>query len=79
MVSWGCSGGAERSCGDQLHLIQLGFKPKLSLYACGNGVNLPHVAKYTFGNQMGPNVQKAMPFGSLPHQGLKNCDILHIF
>ena len=39
----------------------------------GMGVNLPHVAKHAFGDQMGPNVQKAMPFGSPPHQGLKNC------
>ena len=34
------------------------------LDACGNGVDLPHVAKHAFGDQMGPSVQKAMPFGS---------------
>ena len=37
---------------------------QFSLYACGNGVDLPHVAKHAFGDQMGPNVQKAMPFDS---------------
>ena len=30
---------------------------RFSLYAFGNGVNLPHVAKRAFGDQMGPNVQ----------------------
>ena len=40
---------------------------RFSLYACGNGVNLPHVAKHAFGDQMGPNVQKAMPFGGRAH------------
>ena len=77
--SWGCSGGAQRACGDHLHQIQRRFdgKPELLkigrffLHACGNGVNLPHVAKHAFGDQMAPNVQKAMPFGSPPHQGLK--------
>ena len=48
---------------------------RFSLCACGNGVNLPHVAKHAFGDQMGPNVQKPMPFGSPPHQGLKNCGL----
>ena len=43
---------------------------RVSLYACGNGVNLPHVAKHAFGDQMGPNMQKAMPFGSPPQRGL---------
>ena len=38
-------------------------------------MNLPHLAKRIFGDQMGPNVQKAMPFGSPPHQGLKNCNL----
>ena len=33
-------------------------------YACGNRVDLPHVARRAFGNQMGPNRQKAMPFGT---------------
>ena len=37
-------------------------------------MNLPHVAKHAFGDQMGPNVQNPMPFGSLPHQGLKIAD-----
>ena len=36
-------------------------------------MNLPHVAKRAFGDQMGPNMQKAMPPGSPSHQGLKNC------
>ena len=27
-VSWGCPGGAQRSCGDHLHPIQLGFNAK---------------------------------------------------
>ena len=44
---------------------------------CSDGVNLPHVAKRAFGNQMGPNVQKAMPSGSLSHQGPKNCGLLN--
>ena len=26
VVSWGCSGGAQRSCWDHVHLIQLVFK-----------------------------------------------------
>ena len=64
---------------DHLHQIQLGFygKPlfwkigRFSLYACGNGVNLPHLTEHAFGDQMGTNVQKAMPFGSPPHQGQK--------
>ena len=63
--------------------IQLGFygKPILRkigrflLCTCGNGVNMPHVAKHAFGDQMGPNVQKEMPFGSPPHQGPKNCGL----
>ena len=48
MVSWGCSGGAQRSCWDHLHIIQLGSRKThvlknwpFSLYACGNGVDLP--------------------------------------
>ena len=48
---------------------------RFSLCARGNGVNLPHVAKHAFGDQMGPNVQNPMPFGSLPYQGLKNCEL----
>ena len=43
--------------------------------ACGNGVDLPHVAKHAFGGQMGPKMQKAMPFGSPHHQGQKNCGL----
>ena len=58
LVFLGCSGGLQRYCGDYLHQIQLGFyrKPLLwkigrfSLYACGNGLNLPHLAEDTFGN-----------------------------
>ena len=79
LVTLGCSQGAQRACGDHLHIIQRWFtgKPilrrngRFSLYACGNGVNLPHVAKHAFGEQMGANVQKAMPIGSPSHQGLK--------
>ena len=64
-------------------IIQRWFKGKpelrkigrFSLYACGNGVNLPHVAKHAFGDQMGPNVQKHMAFGSPSHQGPKNCGL----
>ena len=29
----------------------------LSPYACGNGVDLPHLAKRAVGDQMGPNMQ----------------------
>ena len=43
----------------------------ISLYACGNGLNLPHLAERAFGDQMDTNMQKAMPFGSHLHQGLK--------
>ena len=81
LVSLGCSGGAQRPCRVHLHIIQLGFKGKpillkigrFSLYACGNGVDLPHLAKRVFRDQIGPNVQKAMLLGSPSHQGLKNC------
>ena len=83
LVSLGCYGGPQRYCGDHLHLIQcwLQGEPilrkigRFSIYACGDAVNLPHVAKHAFGDQMGPNMQKAMPFGSPPHQGLKNCGL----
>ena len=33
---------------------------RFSLYACGNGVDLPHLAKRAFRDQICPNVQKAM-------------------
>ena len=36
----------------------------------------PHVAKHIFGDQMGPNVQKAIPFCNPPHQGLKIAGVL---
>ena len=80
LVSLGCSGGAQRACGDHLHIIQLGLQGKpifrkigrFPLCACGNGVNLPQVAKHAFGNQVGPNVQNPMLPGSPPHQGQKN-------
>jgi hypothetical protein len=49
--------------------------PRQNLGVCVDGVNLPHVAKHAFGDQMGPNVQNSMPFGSLPYQGLKNCGL----
>ena len=81
LVSLGCSGGPQRSCGVHLHIIQrwLQGKPillkigRFFLYACGNGVDLPHLAKRAFRDQIGPNVQKAMLLGSPSHQGLKNC------
>ena len=38
-------------------------------------MNPPHVAKHAFGDQIGQNVQKAMPFGIPLHQGLKNCEL----
>ena len=38
-------------------------------------MNLSYVAKYAFDEQMGPSRQIAMPFGSRPHQGLKNCGL----
>ena len=82
-----CSGGAQWYSGDHLHIIELGFDGKriirkigrFSLCACGNGVDLPHAAKLAFGNQMGPNVQKAMPPGSPSHQGPKNCGLSQSF
>ena len=44
-------------------------------------MDLPHAAKRAFADQIGPNVHKAVPFGSPPHQGLKNCGLSqkHIF
>ena len=36
-------------------------------------MDLPHLAKRVFRDQIGPNVQKAMLLGSPSHQGLKNC------
>ncbi len=76
LVSLGCSGGVQRYCGVHLYIIQLGFEGKpillkigrFSLYACGNGVDLPHLAKRAFRDQIGPNVQKAMLPGSPSHQ-----------
>ena len=38
-------------------------------------MNLSHVAKHAVGDQMGHNVQKAMPAGSPPHQGQKSCGL----
>ena len=85
LVSLGCSGGVQRYCGVHLYIIQLGLQGKpillkigrFSLYACGNGVDLPHLAKRVFRDQIGPNVQKAMLLGSPSHQGLKNCGLSH--
>ena len=84
LVSLGCSGGVQRYCGVHLYKIQLGLQGKpillkigrFSLYACGNGLDLPHLAKRAFRDQIGPNVQKAMLLGSPSHQGLKNCGFL---
>ena len=81
LVSLGCSGGVQRYCGVHLYIIQHWFEGKpillkigrFSLYACGNGLDLPHLAKRAFRDQIGPNVQKAMLLGSPSHQGLKNC------
>ena len=85
LVSLGCSGGVQRYCGVHLYIIQLGLQGKpillkigrFSLYACGNGLDLPHLAKRAFRDQIGPNVQKAMLLGSPSHQGLKNCGLSH--
>ena len=85
LVSLGCSGGVQRPCRVHLHITQLGFRGKpillkigrFSLYACGNGVDLPHLAKRAFRDQIGPNVKKGMLLGSLSHQGLKNCGFSH--
>ena len=87
LVSLGCSGGAQRSCRVHLHIIQLGFDGisklrkigQFSLYACGKWVDLPHLAKHTFRDQIGPNVQNSMLLGSPSHQGLKNCEFSQIF
>ena len=38
-------------------------------------MDLPHLAKRAFRDQIGPNVQKAMLLGSPSHQGLKNCGL----
>ena len=81
LVSLRCSGGVQRYCGVHLYIIQRWFKGKpillkigrFSLYACGNGLDLPHLTKRAFRDQIGPNVQKAMLLGSPSHQGLKNC------
>ena len=82
-MSLGCSGGVQRYCGVHLYIIQLGLQGKpillkigrFSLYACGNGLDLPHLAKRAFRDQIGPNVQKAMLLGNPSHQGLKICGI----
>jgi hypothetical protein len=42
-------------------------------------VDLPHLAKRAFCDQIGPNVQEAMLLGSPSHQGLKNCGFSHFF
>ena len=39
-------------------------------------MDLPHLAKRAFRDQIGPNVQKAMLLGSPSHQGLKIADFL---
>jgi len=36
-------------------------------------VDLTHLAKRAFRDQIGPNVQRDMLLGSPSHQGLKNC------
>ena len=59
-MSLGRSGGPGRACRVHLHIIQLGFKGKPmlrkmadfpSMHACGDGVDLPHLAKHAFGYQ----------------------------
>ena len=45
------------------------------LYACGNGVDLPHVAKRAFGDQMGLTGKKEMPFGNPPQYGTNKCGL----
>ena len=42
-------------------------------------MDLPHLAKRVFRDQIGPNVQKAMLLGSPSHQGLKNCGLSQFF
>ena len=87
LVSLGCSGGPQWYCRDHLHIIQRWFKEKtlilknwqISLCACENGLDLPHLAKRDFGDQMGPNLQKAMLLGSLSHQSRIFSKIIFIF
>ena len=55
--------------------VSLFFSTSLFCSRTRNRVDLSHVAKNAFGNQMGPNVQKAMPAGSPAHQGLTNCGL----
>ena len=61
VVSKGCPGGAQRPHGDHIYPIQLGFRENPYFeksadfpYACGNVVDLPHVAKRAFGDKIGP-------------------------
>ena len=41
-------------------------------------MDLPHLTKRAFRDQIGPNVQKAMLLGSPSHRGLKIADFLKI-
>ena len=85
VVSQGCSGGAQRPHGDHIYLIQLEFQGKLEvrkfgpffLYACGNVVDLPHVAKRAFGDQVGLCEEQDMRFGS-PLMGLFFSDFIFL-
>ena len=63
-VPLGCPGGAQRSCGDHLHPIQLVFHGTLfflknrrffSLCACAYVVDWPHVAQVRFWRPKGPH------------------------
>ena len=40
-------------------------------------MDLPRLAQHAFRDQIGPNVQEAMLFGSPSHQGLKNSKFSH--
>ena len=83
MVSWGCSGGAQRSCGDHLHLIQLGLKAKSELRKMANfpymhvemGWICPMWPSTLLVTKWAPMCKKVMSFCSPHHQGLKNCGL----
>ena len=83
-VSWGCSGGVQRPCGDHLHQIQLRFHGKSFISKIGRFF-LRHVdmwwfcpmwPKCAFGDQKGLIRNKDVPFGNPPHHGTRNCGLL---
>ena len=80
VVFWGCSGGPRRPCEGHLpsrFSLDLRETPRIEKMAdfsythVGNGRPCPHAAKCALGGKMGPNMQKAIPCCSSPHQGLK--------